>query len=68
MTSRDVDESPSLLDAPPRSGGEPELVGQCTECDAVYPVQTTVNDTLRPIGTDGTCECGNDEFRAPPER
>lgn len=47
------------------SGGEPETFGQCTECGAIYPAQNPTDDTLRPVGTDGTCDCGNDEFEPP---
>ncbi|PSQ21961.1 hypothetical protein BRD06_10505 [Halobacteriales archaeon QS_9_67_15] len=44
-------------------GGEPEAIGQCTECGEVYAVQHEDGD-LRPIGTDGVCECGNDVFES----
>jgi predicted nucleic acid-binding Zn-ribbon protein len=42
-------------------GGEPQTVAQCTACGRVYPAQAD-DGRLRPIGTEGTCECGNDEF------
>jgi len=42
-------------------GGEPEAIGQCTECGEVYAAQRE-NGELRPVGTDGVCECGNDVF------
>ncbi|NHN46934.1 hypothetical protein G9464_04900 [Halostella sp. JP-L12] len=51
----------------PGSGGEPQTFGQCTECGTIYPVQTVRNGELRPVGTDGTCSCGNDEFASPTE-
>ncbi|SFR93566.1 hypothetical protein SAMN05216559_1323 [Halomicrobium zhouii] len=44
------------------SGGTPQTLGRCSECGSVYPVQTTASGELRPIGTDGGCECGNDDF------
>ena len=46
----------------PRSGGDPQTVGHCTECGTIYPVQRTQNGSYRPIGTDGTCTCGNAEL------
>jgi hypothetical protein len=45
----------------PSSGGEPSQLGICTGCGRVYPLQAG-GDTLRPIGTDGSCRCGNSEF------
>jgi hypothetical protein len=51
----------------PSSGGEPSRLGICTDCGRVYPVQTDA-DRLRPIGTDGNCRCGNDEFEPLAER
>lgn len=47
------------------TGGEPETFGRCTECGTIYPIQATEGDGLRPVGTDGTCDCGNDEFEPP---
>lgn len=49
----------------PDTGGEPVTLGRCTECWQVYPAQLS-GDGLRPIGTDGTCNCGNDEFEPSP--
>jgi hypothetical protein len=46
------------------TGGEPETLGRCTECGEIYPVQREDGE-LRPIGTDGVCECGNDRFEPP---
>ena len=48
-------------------GGQPEAIGQCTECGKVYAVQRE-NSDLRPIGTDGVCECGNDVFESVAEQ
>ena len=48
-------------------GGEPEAIGQCTECGEVYAVQHEDSD-LRPIGTDGVCECGSDAFESVAEQ
>lgn len=45
-----------------RTGGAPETAAMCSACGNVYPVQETDEGDLRPVGTDGTCECGNDEF------
>ncbi|WP_435100888.1 hypothetical protein [Halarchaeum sp. P4] len=50
----------------PDSGGEPQRVGRCTSCGRVFPVQVD-GDAARPIGTDGTCVCGNATFRLLPE-
>jgi hypothetical protein len=47
----------------PSTGGEPTLLGVCTDCGRAYPTQADA-DRLRPIGTDGNCRCGNDEFEA----
>lgn len=49
----------------PEVGGLPETFGKCTECGTIYPVQRTEDGELRPVGTDGTCSCGNDEFVSP---
>ncbi|WP_436923002.1 hypothetical protein [Halosimplex amylolyticum] len=38
------------------------LVGECTECGQVYSLQTGADGSVVPLGTDGTCQCGNDEF------
>lgn len=45
----------------PDTGGEPQRVGECTECGRVYPLQLDGGE-LRAIGTDGACVCGNDAF------
>lgn len=50
----------------PSTGGEPTLLGICTNCGRAYPIQTDA-DRFRPIGTDGSCRCGNDEFEALPD-
>jgi hypothetical protein len=44
------------------SGGEPELLAECSMCGKIYPAQWTNDDTLRPIGNEGSCECGSDVF------
>lgn len=46
----------------PVSGGDPDALGQCTRCGRIYPVQRREDGALRPIGIDGSCRCGNDEF------
>ena len=38
------------------------LLGECTECGNMYPAQKTEDGDLRPVGTDGTCTCGNEKF------
>lgn len=38
------------------------LVGECTECGQVYSLQTGADGDVVPLGTDGICQCGNDEF------
>ena len=50
------------MDDEPTSGGHPKTLGQCTECGGIYPVQETVDGELRPIGTEGGCDCGNATF------
>ncbi|QLG61329.1 hypothetical protein [Halorarum salinum] len=47
----------------PNSGGDPDDLARCTDCGHVYPVQRLDDGTLRPIGIEGVCRCGNDEFR-----
>ena len=46
----------------PDTGGEPEDLAECTECGQVYPVQEMRGGEIRPIGTDGICDCGNGSF------
>ena len=46
----------------PKSGGDPQTFGRCTECGNIYPIQETLDGEIRPIGTDGGCECGNTAF------
>jgi hypothetical protein len=43
-------------------GATPSGLGQCTDCEAVYPIRRYGGD-WRAVGTDGTCRCGGDEFR-----
>lgn len=50
------------MDGGPEGGGEPEAIGRCTECGTIFPVQETDDGNLRPVGTDGTCTCGNATF------
>lgn len=40
---------------------EAEALGECTECQTVYPVYEQ-DETWHALGTDGGCRCGNDEF------
>lgn len=48
----------------PDQGGEPQRFGECVACGEIYPTQTTDEDGLRPIGLkEGSCPCGNAEFR-----
>ncbi|PSQ01706.1 hypothetical protein BRC94_03190 [Halobacteriales archaeon QS_5_70_17] len=37
-------------------------LGQCTECGAIFAVEVTNEGEAVPIGTDGTCSCGNPVF------
>lgn len=54
----------SVSDETPSHGGQPQKVGRCTECGEIYPAQVTSNNQLRPVGRkDGTCLCGNAEFK-----
>lgn len=50
------------MDEKPKSGGDPQTLGKCTECGKVYPVQKTADNEIRPIGTNGGCQCGNTAF------
>lgn len=50
------------------TGGEPEAIAQCTECGEIYPVQETDDSSLRPVGIEGACECGNTTFEALPDK
>lgn len=49
----------------PETGGEPTTLGRCTDCGEIYPIQQS-EDGLRPVGTDGTCNCDNDRFEPVP--
>ena len=62
MSRRDPEEARSTREEGPSTGGEPQTFGRCTECETVYLVQLTDDGGARPIGTDGSCACGNDEF------
>lgn len=44
------------------TGGTPDIIVGCTACENTYPAQRTPDDGFRPIGTDGFCACGNDDF------
>lgn len=68
MSVYDSEMSHSRSEETPRSGGEPQTFGQCTDCHAIYPVQRVENDDLRPVGTDGNCRCGNADFQIPFEQ
>ena len=46
----------------PATGGDPEAFARCSRCEHVYSARRTADGDLRPIGTDGECVCGNDEF------
>jgi len=35
----------------------------CTNCGKAYPGQELEKESYRPIGTDGTCSCGNVKFK-----
>lgn len=37
-------------------------LGRCTECGAIFAVKVTNDEEAVPIGTDGTCSCGNPVF------
>ena len=51
----------------PRTGGEPQRFGRCTDCGEVYTVQETGKNSYRPIGMAKECTCGNTEFAPFPE-
>ena len=42
---------------------ETDALGKCTECGKTYAVFRAEED-WHPVGTDGTCSCGNGEFTA----
>lgn len=42
---------------------EPEGIGRCTDCGSMYAIYRN-NEGWHAIGTDGSCQCGNDEFAA----
>lgn len=44
-------------------GTTPEHLGKCTACGEIFAVHQNNDGSLHPAGTDGTCNCGNDEFR-----
>ncbi len=48
-------------------GMNPEALGQCTKCGKLYPVLKTEREELHPVGTDGSCKCGNTDFALPSE-
>jgi hypothetical protein len=48
--------------AEPDTGGTPDGFAECTECGTIFTAHITKEGDLRPIGTDGVCECGNAEF------
>jgi hypothetical protein len=43
------------------AGGQPTKLGECAECGQTYPIHRT-DEGWHPVGTDGTCACGNDEI------
>ncbi|MGB9965535.1 hypothetical protein [Halobacterium hubeiense] len=51
-----------MADDGSETGGTPDVIVGCTVCESTYPAQCA-GSGFRPIGTDGTCDCGNDEFR-----
>ena len=50
------------MDQGPKARGSPDTFGKCTECGNIYPVQEAFDGRVRPIGTEGGCQCGNTEF------
>ena len=54
----------AVKDDHPDSGGESRHLAKCTTCGEIYPAQMSAENNLRPVGLeDGTCVCGNPEFR-----
>lgn len=43
------------------TSGTPAKLGQCTRCGKTYPIRYA-DASWYPVGTDGTCICGGDEF------
>ncbi|MFB6139056.1 MAG: hypothetical protein ABEJ26_01315 [Halosimplex sp.] len=46
-----------------RRDEDPPIIGECAECERVYPLQVGADGELRPTGTGGVCDCGSEEFR-----
>ncbi len=44
------------------NGNDPTVFARCTDCANIYPAQEKTNGNFRPVGTDGSCNCGNAEF------
>lgn len=43
-------------------GLAPEELVRCNECGPVYTGAVVRAEQVHPAGTDGKCECGNEEF------
>lgn len=43
-------------------GIDPEELVRCIDCDHVYTGAVTQAEEVHPAGTDGACNCGNEEF------
>lgn len=43
-------------------GLDPGEILECTECGRIYSGAKTSDGGVHPAGTDGSCNCGNDEF------
>jgi len=46
----------------PATGDGPEAFARCSRCEHVHAARRTADGDLRPVGTDGECVCGHDEF------
>lgn len=44
------------------TGGDPQMLVECLACGNVYPGRKSDSE-LYPVGTDGKCICGGDDFR-----
>jgi hypothetical protein len=56
MTGRD--------ESSPDGGGDADetAIALCVDCGRPYVVEPVEDRGLHPIGTDGRCRCGNDDF------
>lgn len=59
----DVTPAGTMTKDGPDTGGEPTVIAECVECGHIYSAQETEDDEYRPVGTDGACQCGSNDFK-----